>query len=353
MKRGMLIAASLITTVVAVGSAVADPAGSRPADELAQHPPQPPPVEPEAHTGNGFAIAAPQHWLPFANAGHPIVLYLTGDGRPGVPMFDGTLSVLKAVLQVEVFPPGRMSLRERVAKDVRELEVSSALKALREPVVADVTLADGTPAAVLDAEFQRLESGRVQLYCKVYAADASGRHIVASSFVACSRPGVASVKAMGLPAWLRAHTLSLVLDPAKLDTAALLPAYEKHPWQARAAVARASEGNELLGRTEYRAAARVMRQAIKEWHFLPAAHNGLAWALLHHEGSGKKEFVEALSEAKLAVEQTEELDPHALDTLAVAYHLNVEKALAIEAIEKALALSPNDPELQATRRSLE
>ena len=60
-----------------------------------------------------------------------------------------------------------------------------------------------------------------------------------------------------------------------------------------------------------------------------------------------------MHEAKLAVEQTETLDYTALDTLAFAYDRNDDRDQARKAIEAALKLKPNDPELVARLKSLQ
>lgn len=310
-------------------------------------------VLPKVYKGDGWAIAAPDNWRPFDALRTPVVLYLSGDGQQGIPLFDGTLAVMIAGLQVEVFPKGELSLKEHVAKDVNELKASGAFELIGEPQLKDVTLADGTAATVLDAEFVRLQNGRVSMQCKVYCADAKGGHVVASSFVTCSRPGRQSAKALGITDLLRTNATSLVLNPEKLDASTLMTAYEKHDWNIGAAMELVSKGNDLLEEEKFADAAATYREAIKALDYLPAAHNGLAWALLHARDSKQKDLEEALREAQIAVKQTEELDVSSLDTLAVAYDRNNDRKHAIKTIKQALVLEPKNPELQVRLKSLE
>lgn len=311
------------------------------------------PVEPKVHEGDGWVIAAPGNWSTFRPIRPPTMLYLIGDGREGIPLLDGTLSPLKAGLLVEVFPKGALTLKEHVAKDLKELNESGAFKPLQDPLQSDVKLSDGTQAILLDVEFVRVQNGRVSFQSRLYCADAKGRHILASSFVTCSRPGRQSVKAIALPDFLRSHVMSLALDPKKMDAAALRPAYEKYNWNAAAALARAREGNRLLEKENFPEAAAAFRAAIEAWEQLPAAHNGLAWSLLHVDRPQADDLKEALREAQTAVKQTEKLDFSALDTLALAYQRNGEKEKAIKTIKQALKLQPNHPELRARLKSFE
>lgn len=312
---------------------------------------QPAPVQPQVHKGDGWAIAAPGSWGLFNGIRAPVTLYLIGDGREGIPMMDGTLSALKAGLLVEVFPDRKDTVREHVARDVKEIKESGAFEPLQEPLVQDLTLADGTKAIVLDVEFVRVQHRRVSFQTKVYAADAKGRHVVASSFITCSRPGRSSVKATGLTDFVRAHTTSLVLDPAKADAASTKGAYEKYNWNASAAIAQASKANNLLEKEQYGQAVAGFREALKLSEHLPAAHNGLAWSLLYGDQPAADDLKEALRQALEAAKQTEELDVSALDTLALAYYRNGDKEQAIKTINKALKLQPNHPELQARLKS--
>lgn len=311
------------------------------------------PVEPRIHKGNGWAIAAPADWDVFRAIRPPMVLYLIGDSSACVPLVDGTLSPIKAGLTVEVGPKAEISLKERIARDVKELKESKAFRPLAEPTTTDVKLADGTAATLLDVEFLRLENGRVSFQSKVYAEDPQGGHVVGTSFLTSSRPGRLSLKSTGLPEMLRAHALSLVLSPDKLDVAPLKVTYAKHNWNAASALDKTAEGNKLIAQNQFPAAAKAFRDAIQIWNELPAAHNGLAWALLHTETATPKDLEEAVREARSAVKLTEELDYSALDTLSLALYRSGDKDQAIKTIKEALELQPKNPELLARLRSFE
>jgi tetratricopeptide (TPR) repeat protein len=281
------------------------------------------------------------------------VLHLSGDGCEGIPLFDGTLSPVKAGLQVEVLPDAKLTLKEHVAQDLKELKESRAFELLHEPRVKDLALADGTQAMAYDAEFVRLQNDRVSFYSKVYANDARGRRVVATGFVTCGRPGRQSIQAIALPDLVRAHTTSLVLDAEKFDATWTRAAYEKYNWKAGIAITLVGKGNDLLEKKQYARASTAFQESLKSWEHLPAAHNGIAWSLLHADGSQAEEVNEALREARKAVEQTEELDFAALDTLALAYHRSGDREQAIRTIKQALKLRPNDPELRARLKSFD
>jgi hypothetical protein len=312
---------------------------------------QPAPVQPLLHQGDGWAMCVPGNWREFKQVRAPMQFYLVGDGKDGIPMTDGTLSVLKAGLTVEVFRNRKGTLLEHVTNDVKELKESGAFELLFEPRVQNVLLADGTRAITLDAEFVRKENGRVSIHSKVYSADARGRAVVVTGFLTCSRPGLLSVKATGLSAFVRAHVTSLVFDAAKLDLVTAKAAYEQVNWSADRAIELASEANDLLEKSDYQKSMTAFREAIQLTDNLPAAHNGLAWALLHAEPVTPNAIEQAIGEAKLAVEQTAELDYSAMDTLALAYYRSGDKESAVKTIERALKLRPNDPELKARLKS--
>jgi hypothetical protein len=326
-----------------------------------------PRVQPKVHAGDGWAVAAPGNWTVFPNAPPPSALYLVGDARDGVPFLDGTLSVIKAGLQVQRFPGDGTTVEQRVEMDLKEVKESGDFQVLKGPDVEEVTLADGTAAFLLRAEFVRLQNGRLSINQKLYCSDAEGRHLVATGFITCGRAGGSSVRAIRLPEFVAAHVTSLVLDPEKLDEKKVKPAYQALDWNAQAAIAETDRGNELLEAKNYGAATKAFRKAIALCLHLPAAHNGLAWSLLHSGGAdggaaggdkaepgGKGDgLAEALREAKTAVEQTEEQDFSALDTLALAYQRAGDKPKALDAARKALALQPRHPALQRRLRSIE
>jgi tetratricopeptide (TPR) repeat protein len=312
------------------------------------------PVEPKVHQGDGWAIAAPADWQPYPAPPRPVALYAIGDGREGVPLFDGALGALKAGIQLQVFDnPAKQALKDRLAKDLKELKASGAFQLLAEPAMTEVKLADGSAATLLECEFVRKQNGRVSFQSKLYCEDAKGRHLVTSGFVTCSRPGRLSVKAMGLPAWVRAHVQSLVLDPQKCDVASVRATYEKYDRGIAEAIARTSRANALIEHNRFTEAAAAFRQVLKRFPEISAAQNGLAWALLSDRQPNAESLKEALAAAAAAVKETEELDVSALDTLAWAQQLNGDKPAAIKTIEKALKLQPGKPELVERRKSLE
>jgi hypothetical protein len=108
-----------LIAMAATGTVRADAGAEEKAGDETQQAANAPPVKPKAFSGDGFAIAAPENWQTFAQIRPPMLLYLVGDARLGVPPFDGTLSVIKAGLLVEAFPPGARSLKEHIDRDVK------------------------------------------------------------------------------------------------------------------------------------------------------------------------------------------------------------------------------------------
>ena len=328
---------ALLVAVLATAAAGADPKPDRP--------------EPKVHRGDGWAIAAPSDWGVLGGARAPVLLYLVGDGRGGVPLLDGKLSPIKAGLVVERFAAG-VTVGQFVERDLKTLKGDPRFVLDEEPQVEPVTLADGTGATRLRARFVRKDNGRHSVQRKVYAADAGGRILVATGFVTCSRPGASFVRDVGLGDFVEAHVMSLALDADKLDVAKLKEAYARHAWGAADAVKTTGEANDLLEKHDYAGAERVFREALAVCDAVSAAHNGLAWALLHKPGAADGDVAEALREAGKAVEQTEELDYAALDTLAVGLDRSGKRDRAVETVRKALRLKPNDPELKARLKAL-
>ena len=144
---------------------------------------------------------------------------------------------------------------------------------------------------------------------------------------------------------MKAHVLSLVLEPDKLDEKKLVAAYAALDWNAPAAIKNTSLANDLLERRDRAAAVAGFHEALALCPHIPAARNGLPWALLEPKDAKPQDLAEALREAKAAVEQTEELDFAALDTLAAAHERNGEAGLAREATRKAMKLKPDHPDL--------
>ncbi|MDB5326669.1 MAG: Tetratricopeptide repeat [Phycisphaerales bacterium] len=325
-------------------------AASSPAQLPTDKPEQPPIIQPKVFSGDGWAIVAPDNWTPFVQARTPVTLYLIGDFRPGIPPVDGNLSVLKAGLTVEHRP--KETFKAKLDRDVLELKTSPAFKLLQDPKLEDVTLPDGSAGKLLSTEFIRKENGRLSIQSKVYCASTDGGVLVATSFITCRRPGREFIKAMGLPEMLAKSVLSLATNSEKVDAATLVPVYEKLDRHAAPAIAQTRHANELLNDNKYEQAEPIFRDAIKAFDCLPAAHNGLAWALLHNKQAGHDKLDEALREANLAVTQSESLDYTALDTLALAQERLGDRNKAKETIERALKLAPTDPDLLAHQKSL-
>src|SRR5262249_24938690 len=150
--------------------------------------------------------------------------------------------VLKAGLLVERFPKREVSVKEFAQNELKGLKASNKFKVRGEPELKEISLADGTKALLLRAQFLRLENGRLSTQCKVYCSDSQGRYLVATSFITCSPPAGSFVKGISLDQFLEAHATSLVVDPAKVDLAGLKGTYDKLDPQVGVALQRASDG---------------------------------------------------------------------------------------------------------------
>jgi len=303
-----------------------------------------PPIEPKAYEGKGWAIAAPSDWRVFNATNVTMPLYLIGDGQSGVPILDGTLAPVKAGLLVEVFDAKGESLEQRVTRELGEMKSQKRFSFIEEPVVENVKLPDGTAARRSLREFIRKDNARLSVQAKVYAAS-NDRHIIATGFVTCSPASRKFVHDVGLVKFLAAHVDSLVLDPAKMDLKRLDRSYAAHSWNTNEAIELTIAGNRHLSRESYEDATSDFRKALKINDSVSAAHNGLAWSLLHRDASDKSQLEDGLSYAKTAVEQTEERDAASLDTLAVAFKKNGMPKEAVTSLKKAIGLDPRNPEL--------
>lgn len=170
--------------------------------------------------GDGWAIAAPDDWTQFPAVRPPMVLYLVGDARNGIPAVDGSLAALKVGLTVEVFPAASgISPRDRADRDLDELKHTRDFRLNGEPEIAEIKLADGTSAIRLKVQIAKSKPRRLALYDKVYCATSLNQHVVATGFLACSLGGNTFLKRIGLIDFIDAHAESLVLDAAKLGPA--------------------------------------------------------------------------------------------------------------------------------------
>jgi cytochrome c-type biogenesis protein CcmH/NrfG len=79
---------------------------------------------------------------------------------------------------------------------------------------------------------------------------------------------------------------------------------------------------------------------------LAEAHNNLAWLYATCDDPKFRDSRAALEHAQLAVKLTNWKDPNSIDTLAEAHFVNGEFEQAVESQEKALALEPDNKELQ-------
>ena len=140
--------------------------------------------------GDGWAIAAPDDWTTFPAVRPPMVLYLVGDARNGIPPVDGSLAAMKVGLTVEVFPAAAAtSPRARAERDLEDLTHTPDFQIGAEPQIAEIKLADGTDAIRLKVQVAKPKQRRLALYDKVYCATANNLHIVATGFLACSPGG--------------------------------------------------------------------------------------------------------------------------------------------------------------------
>ncbi len=278
-----------------------------------------------------------------------MVLHLTGDGGKGLPLLDGSLSALKLGLTVEVFPArDGLTPRRRAEDDLKSLRGMKVFPIVGKPVIEDLDLADGTKAVRLKVELDKPRQRRLSLYEKVYCAMADNRQVVATSFVTCSPGGGTFVRKSGILAFAEAHAESLVLDAARLGPERCQAAYAALDPRVAAALDKAHEGNTWLNKKANGRAAATFREALAIYDVLPAAHNGLAWALLQDRKAA--DIPEALRHAETAVDQSAHRDPNALDTLALACSRSGDAPRAVAAIREAIQLDPANPDL---KRSLE
>ena len=70
---------------------------------------------------------------------------------------------------------------------MKVLADSGRFRPIGEPRLESITLADGS-AALLRAEFVRLENGRLSVHRRLYARDGQQRHLVATGFSPAAAP---------------------------------------------------------------------------------------------------------------------------------------------------------------------
>lgn len=297
------------------------------------------------HKAEGWAVAAPADWRSLPRLCRPpMVLYLTGDGRGGLPRVDGTLSPLQAGLAVEIMDEETGTPKELLASLVHELETSVQFRLRDKAITKDTVLKDGTPAMVLSAEFDRLDTGRLSFYRKVVCADKDGRLIVAGAWLICGKASSRFAKKSGLLALVQSCADSLVLHADKMDHNPLKKAGSAVAPGISSAIAKVTVGNRLMGQDD-RKAVRLFGEALQLCEFISSAHNNLAWILLTSRDKRVLDTSQGLKHAEQAVAFTERLEARSLDTLAVGYHKTGQADKALQAVQEAVELDPTDQDL--------
>ena len=96
----------------------------------------------------------------------------------------------------------------------------------------------------------------------------------------------------------------------------------------------------------YADAIKAYQQALRLAPDFSVAHNNLAWLYATCEDPNIRDPKAALQHAKLAVDLTEWKEGGFIDTLAEAHFANGDYQQAVEIQKKALALEPDNKELQ-------
>jgi hypothetical protein len=165
-----------------------------------------------------YAIAVPLGWRDFRQVPRRFVLFRQGDGI-GVPPIDETGAPLQVGLTIEKFRSG-MSAKEGAAELEAAARAAPQLELIGEPKQEPITLADGTEAILLISDFVK-EGHRHSLQLKLLATDARANAWVVSAFAVGGKESAWPSPSSALGRWLRAHLITFVLDPAKLDASHL------------------------------------------------------------------------------------------------------------------------------------
>jgi tetratricopeptide (TPR) repeat protein len=96
----------------------------------------------------------------------------------------------------------------------------------------------------------------------------------------------------------------------------------------------------------YGDAIKAFQQALRLEPDMAVAHNNLAWLYATCDDPKFRDAKAALEHAQRAVDLTQGKQGDFIDTLAEAHFANGEYQLAVEIQKKALALEPDNPELQ-------
>ncbi len=293
------------------------------------------------YKGETWAIVAPKDWRTTSFALEPpIELYLTGDGRAGIPIVDGTLSPLQIGMSVDVLSKGSGTPEEISAQYTRDLKTSARFKLRHEVVVDSIQLADGSTALLHSSEFDRIDKRRLSFHYKVISPRKDGRVVVATGWLACGRPNSFFAKKSGILYVLKECVTSLASESNKVDTRPAEKALSSLNPRLSQAVSKVRTANKLIGQDD-RQAITLFEEAIALSDIVSAAHNGLAWVLITSEDNTLVDFEKGLKHAKKAVELTERMDTDSLDTLALAFYMVGNQEQAIRTIKEAIELRPD------------
>lgn len=300
-----------------------------------------PPTGTVIHKGKTWAIVAPSGWRNKSSSlKPPIELYLTGGGRAGIPIVDGTLSPLQIGMSVDVLPKGSGTPEELSAQYTRELKTSGQFKLRHDVVVATIQLADGSTAILHSAEFDRIDKGLLSFYYKVISPRKDGRVVVATGWLACGKPNSFFARKSGILNVLKTCVTSIASASNKVDTRPVEKALLSLNPQLPQALSKVRTANKLIGQDD-RQAITLFEEAITLSDIVSAAHNGLAWVLITSEDENLLDFDKGLKHAQKAVELTERMDVSSLDTLALAFYMVWKQEEAISTIKEAIKLRPD------------
>lgn len=299
--------------------------------------------------GEGFSLVVPPGWQRTERVPPAVLMQVVLHDRKLWPLLDGSLSPLIAGITIEE-KTQTLSLDQQVRIDRKELQDENRWALRGEVQTHEMTLADGTAAQVLTASFIRKENGRLSIYRKLYCRRDAKTMLIGTAFITCSEQGATFIRGIKLPEVAAASLQSLVLQKDKADVQPMAKALDAYNKNAAMAVVVTSKGNDLL-ETDPAKAAEAFEQVIQRTPELAAAHNGLAWALLH-DRNAENGVERGLAAAKRAVELTSSLDYSALDTLALAELRSGHIEAAQAAIDQALKLSPDNTELQRRAKEI-
>lgn len=357
--RTSLLAPLALGLTAAAAALAQGPAGSPPPSAVPPHPsackapdqpdpgwrPDPADCSPQLRQGEGWAILAPPGWASTRpdQEGGALVLQLAGGGQLPFPRFDGTLQPLEAALGIERAPMEAGSplvalrqFEEMVTKGQDGIELVAPVRH------EQVKLADGRPGLLLLARFRKGSPPRLMTYLKMAVPSETHGHVVTAMMNSGPHSGRFLDRA-GLTALLRAHLLTFVVDPAKLDRSRLDEAWSRVHWLAEHAVRGVAYGNHLVvQRKAHAQGISVYRRVLEFCPVVPAAHNTLAFTLASASDPALRDLEQAKVHAERAVELTAGEDPDSWDTLATVLRLRGEREAERQALTALLKLEPED-----------